>query len=465
MSTLLGQFVTHTAQSFVVGSGHSLIRSIPLEEGHPSWLPIKQALAAVPSSALTTSVISPYLSALTPEARETFSSFLLAVLLYLQASDGQGADGAYGDFQRLVQVYMDANRLYATSSDSTYAYPFLNPLILNLARSLVRRSSRAAFLSHHPPRSPRSPRSIRDLTRQTIERSMQVAASSTSDTDRTEGIEREYVIGDNLWPLANILWRIYAERKFHTQATELQKTLSTLLPHEEKRLFSRSRYIRQTDVCQSYYWRGRLGVVLLDMRGAKYWLDKAWGVCPDGAWQQRRAVLIRLIPVNLLLGRLPSLSLIQQYNLSQFVPLIQAFRSGNVPCWRRELEINREWYRRRSTWLILFERGEILVLRNLLRQCLKLYYATNPSAPKNRCPTWVFLAAANRAFEGTGEAEDGTFTMEDIVCIVASLIDQSLILGHLSYSSQQLVMKPSADGMGGFPRVSQVIPRRVEAIA
>ena len=36
----------------------------------------------------------------------------------------------------------DANRLYATSSDSTYAYPFLNPLILNLARSLVRRSSR-----------------------------------------------------------------------------------------------------------------------------------------------------------------------------------------------------------------------------------------------------------------------------------------------------------------------------------
>ena len=120
MSTLLGQFVTHTAQSFVVGSGHSLIRSIPLEEGHPSWLPIKQALAAVrpysylelavhpvqvPSSALTTSVISPYLSALTPEARETFSSFLLAVLRYLQASDGQGADGAYGDFQRLVQVY------------------------------------------------------------------------------------------------------------------------------------------------------------------------------------------------------------------------------------------------------------------------------------------------------------------------------------------------------------------------
>ena len=66
-----------------------------------------------------------------------------------------------------------------------------------------------------------------------------------------------------------------------------------------------------------------------------------------------------------------------------------------------------------------------LIEETFAEKCsLKLYYATNPSAPKNRCPTWVFLAAANRAFEGTGEAEDGTFTMEDIVCIVASLIDQ-----------------------------------------
>ena len=211
-------------------------------------------------------------------------------------------------------------------------------------------------------------------------------------------------MGDILWPLANILWRIYAsvrparrsrlasraeskrrsQRKLHTQSTELQKSLSAMTPPEEKRLSSRASFVRQTDVCQSFYWRGRLGVVLLDMRNARYWLEKSWGICPD-VWQQRRcvavlppsdhatdagsrAILIRLIPVNLLLGRLPSMSLLQQYNLPEFLPLILAFRTGNVPAWRRILDESREWYRRRSIWLLLFERGEILVWRNLFRQ-------------------------------------------------------------------------------------------------
>jgi hypothetical protein len=132
-------------------------------------------------------------------------------------------------------------------------------------------------------------------------------------------------------------------------------------------------------ICESYYWRGKLGVVLLDMRNAKYWLDKAWRFCPEDAWQQKRyvsslcagltgrAILIRLIPVNLLLGRLPSKDLIQHYDLAAFAPLLQAYRTGNIVAWRRVLDTDREWFRSRSIWLILYERGEILVWRNLFR--------------------------------------------------------------------------------------------------
>ena len=40
---------------------------------------------------------------------------------------------------------------------------------------------------------------------------------------------------------------------------------------------------------------------------------------------------------------------------------------------------------------------------------------------------------------------------------------KGLILGNLSYSQNQLVMKPSQDGMGGFPKVSIVTPRRIDA--
>lgn len=46
-----------------------------------------------------------------------------------------------------------------------------------------------------------------------------------------------------------------------------------------------------------------------------------------------------------------------------------------------------------------------------------------------------------------------------------SLADiQSLILGSLSFSNRFLVMKAAADGFGGFPKLSSVTPRAVQAI-
>jgi hypothetical protein len=50
-----------------------------------------------------------------------------------------------------------------------------------------------------------------------------------------------------------------------------------------------------------------------------------------------------------------------------------------------------------------------------------------------------------------------------VMVLDIKLIIQGLILGNLSYSQNQLVMKPSQDGMGGFPKVSMVVPRRIEA--
>jgi hypothetical protein len=109
---------------------------------------------------------------------------------------------------------------------------------------------------------------------------------------------------------------------------------------------------------------------------------------------------------------------------------------------------------------------------------LRLYYQASPQAPLNRCPTSMFLKTVRSAFAETGEIEDGGFELEDLIVVIASCIDhvsishpclrcltdeKGLILGYLSYSQNQLVMKPSQDGMGGFPRVSVVVPRRIEA--
>lgn len=85
---------------------------------------------------------------------------------------------------------------------------------------------------------------------------------------------------------------MYAQRRLHTQATELDKTFRALVPSEESRLETRGGYISAAAVAESYYWRGRLGIVLLDFRGAKRWLDRAWRLAPADAWQQRRWVVL-----------------------------------------------------------------------------------------------------------------------------------------------------------------------------
>ncbi|BEI99806.1 hypothetical protein CcaverHIS631_0408490 [Cutaneotrichosporon cavernicola] len=258
---------------------------------------------------------------------------------------------------------------------------------------------------------------------------------------------------DIKWPIASILSTVLIF------ATELAKTLSNLSPSEQVRI---TRGVPAGVLAESYYWRGRLGIVLLDFRLARGWLDKAWSVCPDG-WQQRRSILIKLIPAALLTGSLPAPGVLEEYDLAVFAALVQAFRNGDVARWRALVQQHRQWLRAQNIWLLLFERGEILVWRNLFRHALKAYYDAEPSAPRNRCPTWVFEEAARTAFAGSGELEQD-LVLEDVICVLSSLIDQGLLMGNISYSQRQVVMRPRPDGMGGFPRLKDVTPRRVQAI-
>ncbi|OWZ64837.1 hypothetical protein C366_05935 [Cryptococcus neoformans Tu401-1] len=471
MEPLISQFISHVDQCFAARSADNIVSSLPLDETHPFYGPLNQVLVLSNPATLSSSSIQSRLTTLPGELRENLSTLISALLKNIRGeTDDNEVDQeerAYRKFNRLQQIYSEANKIFGLSdTEGSASYAFLNPLIKRLSQKVSQSSDAAASLSTYPLRHPKSARSIRDATRQLIERSMQIASVPMSELEWNNAREQQHAVGDIIWPLANELFRIYAQRKLHTQSTELQKSLHNLIPPEDERLTSRRNSIRATDVCQSYYWRGKLGVVLLDMRGAVFWLQKAWTTCPQdtSGWKQRRSIIIRFIAVNLLLGRLPCPTILETYDLPQFRPLIDSFRTGNISLWRRVLEEHREWFRRRSIWLVLYERGEILLWRNLFRQALKMYYQVDPMASKGRCPTWIFIAAASQAFAGSSEIEDATIEIEDIIVIVSSLIDQGLILGYLSYSHKQLVMKPSSDGMGGFPKIAQVLPRRIEAI-
>ncbi|WWC66245.1 uncharacterized protein I206_100146 [Kwoniella pini CBS 10737] len=466
MSSLVSTFITHISQCFVTASAENLLTSIPLTAEHPFFGPLRQALSTVSESSISSSSVTQQLGFIGNDIKDNLATFISAILKNVQGiPSSTSVDEAYSSFSSLSSVYNEANKLYAmTNNDGQQIHAFMNPLMVILAKSLVKVSNHAALLSTLPLRHPKSSRSIRDSTRQVIERSLQISNTTTSESDWNANSNQQYLVGDIIWDLSIILFRIYAERKLHSQSAELSRTLESLSPHENKRLTARGQNITSTTICQSYYWRGRIRLVLLDFRQAKYWLDKAWGMVPKDqqGWKQRRSIIIRLIAVKILLGRIPNENTLSEYNLPEFLPLIHAYKTGNIPLWRKTLDNNRDWFRKRSIWLILYERGEILLWRNLFRQTLKFYHQFDSSLPKNKCPTWIFISAVHKTFLNTGEIEDGSIELEDIICIISSLIDHGLIRGFLSYSHRQLIMKPTQNGLGCFPKISDVEPRKIQ---
>jgi hypothetical protein len=125
---------------------------------------------------------------------------------------------------------------------------------------------------------------------------------------------------------------------------------------------------------------------------------------------------------------------LQRHNLPRFVPLLEAFQSGNLVAWRRALAKDVEWLRANGIWLVLFERGETLVWRNLFRSAWSQYIHCRPiAATKTHCPTWVLMEAMEVCFRGSGEIEDGTLRMEDVIDVLSTLIE------HVSQSSRSSV--------------------------
>lgn len=55
---------------------------------------------------------------------------------------------------------------------------------------------------------------------------------------------------------------------------------------------------------------------------------------------------------------------------------------------------------------------------------LRIYYSLDSKTVRNRCPTWIFTNTVIQAFIGSGEVEEGAIGIEDIICVVSSLIDQ-----------------------------------------
>lgn len=104
-------------------------------------------------------------------------------------------------------------------------------------------------------------------------------------------------------------------------------------------------------------------------------LEEAYNQCHRQALNQKRVILIYLIPCNIIMGRFPSAELLQrpeaQGLAERFVPLCRLIQRGDYIAFRRHLGADApdtEWFAQKGILLALRNRCEILVWRSLARK-------------------------------------------------------------------------------------------------
>merc|ERR1719442_120911 len=86
-----------------------------------------------------------------------------------------------------------------------------------------------------------------------------------------------------------------------------------------------------------YYW-GKHCVFNHDLQQANEKLSWAFINCPEKCKNNRRQILLYLVPCKLRLGVLPTQQLLQTHDLVMFIDIVRAIREGNVKLFTERMQ-------------------------------------------------------------------------------------------------------------------------------
>uniref|UniRef100_A0A0K2SYY5 PCI domain-containing protein 2 homolog n=3 Tax=Lepeophtheirus salmonis TaxID=72036 RepID=A0A0K2SYY5_LEPSM len=171
---------------------------------------------------------------------------------------------------------------------------------------------------------------------------------------------------------------------------------------------------------------------------AEKYLSYAFERCHIDSSFNKRAILIYLIPVKMLLGHMPSMDLLKKYNLLEFREVVLAVKEGNLLRLNAALEANEKIFIKCGIFLIL-EKLKIITYRNLFKKVVLIMNT-------HQIPIASFLKALQMMrVEGIDQ--------EETQCILANLIYEGKIRGYISHVHQKLVVSKQ----NAFPPLSVAV--------
>eukprot|EP00111_Clytia_hemisphaerica_P005602 TCONS_00016259-protein len=158
---------------------------------------------------------------------------------------------------------------------------------------------------------------------------------------------------------------------------------------------------------------------------ADEYLSYAFEHCLKESKKNKRKTLIYLLPVKMLLGKMPSVKLLERFSLEPFIDIRDAVTSGNLLKLNESLENHQVFFIKTGTYLIL-EKLKILTYRNLFKK-------TSIILGTHQLP----IEAFRTALHFMGETDMDT---DEVHCILSNLIYEGHIKGYISLQHQKLII-------------------------
>jgi len=187
------------------------------------------------------------------------------------------------------------------------------------------------------------------------------------------------------------------------------------------------------------FYTGRLAILDDEYNKGADLLQFALAHCHRDAKLNRRRILVHLIPVKLLAGQLPSPALLADNGLEgYFGGVVEAVRTGSPGLLQEALVENEEFYIESSTFLII-EKLKNVVYRNVCKAVLTSH------KPETRFPIHYFQAAL--------KLKGCAMELDEVECIVATLIGNGFIKGYISHQHAKVVLSKDK----AFPPLSALV--------
>lgn len=192
------------------------------------------------------------------------------------------------------------------------------------------------------------------------------------------------------------------------------------------------------------FYTGRLAVFDEQYAKAAADLSLSLAECPRRAAANRARILQYLLPVKLLLGQLPSPTLLARHPglAAYYAPVAEAVRRGDVRSLDAALEAHQASFIRAGTYLLL-EKLRAGVHRTLLKK-IHLIQKQRDAARAHQLPIALF----QRALAWLGSPAE----LDEVECILANLIYRRYVKGYISHKARVIVLSKQTP----FPPLSSV---------